>query len=51
MGVDDAAAVESQMAEKRMTQEEVWTWYRMVYELQRAPRGAGGKAMGQTVPR
>ena len=30
---DDKAIVHAQMAEKGMTEEEVWTWYRMACEL------------------
>jgi hypothetical protein len=30
---EDASIVQAQMAERRMTEREMWTWYRMVYEL------------------
>ncbi len=30
---DFGAIVQAQMAEKGMSEEEVWTWYRMAYEL------------------
>jgi hypothetical protein len=31
---EDKATVHAQMSEKGMTEEDVWTWHRMVYELQ-----------------
>ena len=33
LGEDFTAIVRPQMVEKGMTEEEVWTWYRMAYEL------------------
>ena len=30
---DFAAIVQAQMAEKEMTEEDIWTWYQMAYEL------------------